>query len=67
LSAQQEYSPGDMVLGQTIKAFLVHNYGERLECRAIQDPCAEKMPRQMVQKQFEVMKGAAKDLEGKMD
>lgn len=55
------------MLGQTIKAFLVPNYGERLECRAIQDSCAEKMPRQMVQKQFEVMKGAAKDLEGKMD
>ena len=57
----------DEVLGQTIKAFIVAKDGERLECEAIQDFCAEKMPRHMVPKQFEVMKELPKTSSGKVD
>jgi len=57
----------DEVLGQTIKAFLVAKDGAQLDCDAIQDFCAEKMPRHMVPKQFEVMKELPKTSSGKVD
>ena len=57
----------DEVLGQTIKAFIVAKDGDPLECDAIQDFCAEKMPRHMVPKQFEVMKELPKTSSGKVD
>jgi len=57
----------DEILGQTIKAFLVAKDKEQLDCDAIQDFCAEKMPRHMVPKQFEVMTELPKTSSGKVD
>ena len=57
----------DEVLGQTIKAFMVAKDGLQLDCDAILEFCAEKMPRHMVPKQFEVMKELPKTSSGKVD
>jgi len=57
----------DEVLGQTIKAFIVAKDGAPLDCDAIQDFCAEKMPRHMVPKQFEVLPELPKTSSGKVD
>lgn len=57
----------DEILGQTIKAFLVAKNSEQLDCDAIQDFCAEKMPRHMVPKHYEVLPELPKTSSGKVD
>ena len=57
----------DEVLGQSIKAFLVAKNGEPLDCEAVRTFCAEKVPRYMVPKHFEVLNELPKTSSGKVD
>jgi acyl-coenzyme A synthetase/AMP-(fatty) acid ligase len=57
----------DEVLGQSIKAFLVAKNGEPLDGEAVLTWCAEKMPRYMVPKHFEVLNELPKTSSGKVD
>ena len=57
----------DEVLGQTIKAFLVPKDGEQLDCEALLEHCAEKMPRHMVPKSLEFLSEMPKTSSGKVD
>jgi acyl-CoA synthetase (AMP-forming)/AMP-acid ligase II len=57
----------DDLLGQTIKAFLVPKDGEEVESEALLDFCAEKMPRHMVPKYFELLSELPKTSSGKVD
>ena len=57
----------DDVLGQSIKAFLVPKDGEHLDCEAVLQHCAEKMPRHMVPKCLEFLSELPKTSSGKID
>ncbi len=57
----------DEVLGQSIKAFVVARDGERGECDALVNFCAEKMPRHMVPKCLEFLPELPKTSSGKVD
>jgi acyl-CoA ligase (AMP-forming) (exosortase A-associated) len=57
----------DETLGQTIKAFVVPRDGNSLNTDALLSYCAEKMPRYMVPKAFEVMSELPKTSSGKVD
>ncbi len=57
----------DEVLGQSIKAFLVAKNGDPLDCDDILRFCAEKMPRHMVPKSFELLPELPKTSSGKVD
>ena len=57
----------DEMLGQTIKAFVVPRDGNALDTDALLAYCAEKMPRYMVPKAFEVMSELPKTSSGKVD
>lgn len=57
----------DEMLGQTIKAFVVLRDGNTLDTDALLAYCAEKMPRYMVPKAFEVMSELPKTSSGKVD
>jgi acyl-CoA ligase (AMP-forming) (exosortase A-associated) len=57
----------DEMLGQTIKAFVVPRDGNALDTDALLSYCAEKMPRYMVPKAFEVMSELPKTSSGKVD
>jgi len=57
----------DETLGQTIKAFIVPRDGEPLDIGALTTYCAEKMPRYMVPKAFEVLTELPKTSSGKVD
>jgi len=57
----------DEMLGQTIKAFVVPKDGNSLDCGALLAYCAEKMPRYMVPKTFEVLSELPKTSSGKVD
>ena len=58
--------PDDM-LGQSIKAFVVARDGNTLDTDALLAYCAEKMPRYMVPKAFEVIDELPKTSSGKVD
>ena len=58
--------PDDM-LGQTIKAFVVPHNANALDTDELLAYCAEKMPRYMVPKAFEVMSDLPKTSSGKVD
>jgi acyl-CoA ligase (AMP-forming) (exosortase A-associated) len=57
----------DETLGQTIKAFVVPKDGNGLDTEALLAYCAEKMPRYMVPKAFEVMSELPKTSSGKVN
>jgi acyl-CoA ligase (AMP-forming) (exosortase A-associated) len=57
----------DEVLGQSIKAFLVAKNGDPLDGDDLLGFCAEKMPRHMVPKSFEVLPELPKTSSGKVD
>jgi acyl-CoA ligase (AMP-forming) (exosortase A-associated) len=57
----------DETLGQTIKAFVVPRDGCALDSDALLAYCAEKMPRYMVPKTFEVLTELPKTSSGKVD
>ena len=57
----------DDVLGQSIKAFLVAKNGEPVDCDSVLDYCAERMPRHMVPKHFELLPELPKTSSGKVD
>jgi acyl-CoA synthetase (AMP-forming)/AMP-acid ligase II len=57
----------DETLGQTIKAFVVAKDGNALEIDAMLAYCAEKMPRYMLPKTFEVLSELPKTSSGKVD
>jgi acyl-CoA ligase (AMP-forming) (exosortase A-associated) len=57
----------DEMLGQTIKAFVVPRDGNALDTEALLAYCAEKMPRYMVPKAFEVLSELPKTSSGKVD
>ena len=57
----------DETLGQTIKAFVVAKDGNALDVDAMLAYCAEKMPRYMVPKTFEVLGELPKTSSGKVD
>jgi acyl-CoA ligase (AMP-forming) (exosortase A-associated) len=57
----------DEMLGQTIKAFVVPRDGNTLDTDVLLAYCAEKMPRYMVPKAFEVMSELPKTSSGKVD
>ena len=57
----------DDVLGQSIKAFLVARNGEEVDCDSVLDYCAERMPRHMVPKHFELLSELPKTSSGKVD
>ncbi len=57
----------DETLGQTIKAFVVPRDGNALDTDVLLSYCAEKMPRYMVPKAFEVMSELPKTSSGKVD
>jgi len=57
----------DDTLGQTIKAFVVSKDGNSLDINALLAYCAEKMPRYMVPKTFEVLGELPKTSSGKVD
>jgi acyl-CoA ligase (AMP-forming) (exosortase A-associated) len=57
----------DETLGQTIKAFIVPRDGEPLDIGALTTYCAEKLPRYMVPKAFEVLTELPKTSSGKVD
>src|SRR6266481_4838822 len=57
----------DDTLGQTIKAFVVAKAGNALDINALLAYCAEKMPRYMVPKTFEVPGELPKTSSGKVD
>jgi acyl-CoA ligase (AMP-forming) (exosortase A-associated) len=57
----------DDVLGQSIKAFLVAKNGEAVDCDSLLDFCAQKMPRHMVPKSFELLPELPKTSSGKVD
>ena len=57
----------DEVLGQNIKAFIVPRDGQALDTEALTGYCAEKMPRYMVPKTFEVLSELPKTSSGKVD
>ena len=57
----------DETLGQTIKAFVVAKDGDALDVDAMLAYCAEKMPRYMVPKTFEVLSELPKTSSGKVD
>jgi len=57
----------DDTLGQTIKAFVVAKDGNALDIDAMLAYCAEKMPRYMVPKTFEVLSELPKTSSGKVD
>src|SRR5258708_27335445 len=57
----------DETLGQTIKAFVVAKHGNPLDIDAMLAYCAEKMPRYMVPKTFEVLSDLPKTSSGKVD
>ena len=57
----------DDTLGQTIKAFVVAKDGNPLDIDAMLTYCAEKMPRYMVPKTFEVLPELPKTSSGKVD
>jgi acyl-CoA synthetase (AMP-forming)/AMP-acid ligase II len=57
----------DETLGQTIKAFVVAKDGNALDIDALLAYCAEKMPRYMVPKTFEVLSELPKTSSGKVD
>jgi acyl-CoA ligase (AMP-forming) (exosortase A-associated) len=57
----------DDVLGQSIKAFLVARNGEEVDCDSVLDYCAERMPRHMVPKHFELLPELPKTSSGKVD
>jgi acyl-CoA synthetase (AMP-forming)/AMP-acid ligase II len=57
----------DDTLGQSIKAFVVPRDGLGLDTEALMGYCAEKMPRYMVPKIFEVLSELPKTSSGKVD
>lgn len=57
----------DDTLGQTIKAFVVPRDGDSLDIEGLTAYCAEKMPRYMVPKAFEIMSELPKTSSGKVD
>jgi acyl-CoA ligase (AMP-forming) (exosortase A-associated) len=57
----------DDTLGQTIKAFVVPRDGNSLDIEGLTAYCAEKMPRYMVPKAFEIMSELPKTSSGKVD
>jgi acyl-CoA ligase (AMP-forming) (exosortase A-associated) len=57
----------DETLGQTIKAFVVAKDGNALDIDEMLAYCAEKMPRYMVPKTFEVLSELPKTPSGKVD
>jgi acyl-CoA ligase (AMP-forming) (exosortase A-associated) len=57
----------DETLGQTIKAFVVPRDGDSLDIEGLTAYCAEKMPRYMVPKAFEIMSELPKTSSGKVD
>ncbi len=57
----------DDTLGQSIKAFVVPRDGLGLDTDALMGYCAEKMPRYMVPKTFEVLSELPKTSSGKVD
>src|SRR5467141_989808 len=57
----------DEVLGQSIKAFVVLREGISVDHESLLTFCAEKMPRHMVPKAFEVMSELPKTSSGKVD
>lgn len=57
----------DEMLGQTIKAFVVPRDGNTLDTDTLLAYCAEKMPRYMVPKTFEVLSELPKTSSGKVD
>jgi len=57
----------DDTLGQSIKAFVVPRDGLGLDTEALMGYCAEKMPRYMVPKTFEVLSELPKTSSGKVD
>jgi len=57
----------DDTLGQTIKAFVVSKDGNSLDINALLVYCAEKMPRYMVPKTFEILGELPKTSSGKVD
>ena len=57
----------DETLGQSIKAFVVPRDGEPLDMDSLTTYCAEKMPRYMVPKAFEVLTELPKTSSGKVD
>jgi len=57
----------DDTLGQTIKAFVVPRDGDSLDIEGLAAYCAEKMPRYMVPKAFEIMGELPKTSSGKVD
>jgi acyl-CoA ligase (AMP-forming) (exosortase A-associated) len=57
----------DDTLGQTIKAFVVAKDGNPVDVNAMLVYCAEKMPRYMVPKTFEVLSELPKTSSGKVD
>src|SRR5258708_12630224 len=57
----------DETLGQTIKAFVVAKDGDALDTDAMLAYCAEKMPRYMVPKTFDVLSELPQPSTGKSD
>jgi acyl-CoA ligase (AMP-forming) (exosortase A-associated) len=57
----------DDTLGQSIKAFVVPRDGLGLDTDALMGYCAEKMPRYMLPKSFEVLSELPKTSSGKVD
>lgn len=57
----------DETLGHTIKAFVVPRDGQPLDIEALATYCAEKMPRYMVPKAFEILTELPKTSSGKVD
>lgn len=57
----------DELLGQAVKVFLVSHDGDAFDQDELLDFCAERMPRYMVPKYFEVMEELPKTSSGKID
>ena len=57
----------DDLLGQAIKVFVVPRDGEAWDGAALQEFCAERMPRYMIPKYFEVLDELPKTSSGKVD
>ena len=57
----------DPVLGQVIKAFVVPKAGQDPNCEMLSSFCAERLPRHMVPKVFEILECLPKTSSGKVD
>lgn len=57
----------DDVMGQAIKAFVVPKEGKPVEADGLMAYCAEKMPRYMVPKYFELLENLPQTTSGKVD